>query len=201
MDEITSVFIQEAREQLAEMESGLLRFEQTPDDADNINAIFRAAHTVKGGAGVVECDFIVDFTHLVENLLDSLRNGELAVTAPLATLLLECCDQMASLVDVLAAGAAQPAAKLQADGDALTLRLQQFIAADHGTAGSKLAVADAVEVESSGGSVVNTDSWHISVRFGRDVLRGGTDPPGFNSYGRKCLNLLEAVLKIATTAR
>ena len=101
MDEITSVFIQEAREQLAEMESGLLRFEQTPDDADNINAIFRAAHTVKGGAGVVECDFIVDFTHLVENLLDALRNGDLAVSPQLATVLLGCCDHMGRLIDVL----------------------------------------------------------------------------------------------------
>ncbi len=54
MDEITSVFIQESREQLAEMEAGLLRLEQAPDDQDNINAIFRAAHTIKGGSGVIE---------------------------------------------------------------------------------------------------------------------------------------------------
>ena len=52
MDELTSVYIQESREQLAEMEAGLLRLEQEPDDADNINAIFRAAHTIKGGSGV-----------------------------------------------------------------------------------------------------------------------------------------------------
>ena len=58
MDEITSVFIQECREQLAEMEAGLLRLEQDPSDNDNLNAIFRAAHTIKGGAGVVECHFI-----------------------------------------------------------------------------------------------------------------------------------------------
>ena len=53
MDEITSVFVQECHEQLAEMESGLLRLEQAPSDTDNLNAIFRAAHTIKGGAGVV----------------------------------------------------------------------------------------------------------------------------------------------------
>ena len=52
MDELTSVYVQECREQLAEMEAGLLRLEQVPDDHDNINAIFRAAHTIKGGSGV-----------------------------------------------------------------------------------------------------------------------------------------------------
>ena len=74
MDELTSVYIQESREQLAEMEAGLLRLEQNPDDSDNINAIFRAAHTIKGGSGVIECAFIEHFTHRVENLLDALRN-------------------------------------------------------------------------------------------------------------------------------
>ena len=185
MDEITSVFIQESREQLAEMEAGLLRLEQNPDDRDNINGIFRAAHTIKGGAGVVECTFIVSFTHWVENLLDVLRNGTIAVSGPLATLLLECCDQMTLLIDVLAAGGAGPDAALQAHGDALAGRLQQFLVGDPlaEAARSEMAVHDAtVEVEASGGGVVITDSWHISVRFGENVLRGGMDPLSFIRY-------------------
>lgn len=48
MDELTSVFIQEGREQLQAMETGLLDLEQQPDNHDNINGIFRAAHTIKG---------------------------------------------------------------------------------------------------------------------------------------------------------
>ena len=185
MDEITSVFVQESREQLAEMEAGLLRLEQNPDDRDNINGIFRAAHTIKGGAGVVECTFIVSFTHWVENLLDVLRNGTIAVSGPLATLLLECCDQMTLLIDVLAAGSAGPDAALQAHGDALAGRLQQFLVGDPlaEAARSEMAVHDAtVEVEASGGGVVITDSWHISVRFGENVLRGGMDPLSFIRY-------------------
>ena len=50
MDELTGVFVQESREQLAEMEAGLLALEADPEDASDINAIFRAAHTIKGGA-------------------------------------------------------------------------------------------------------------------------------------------------------
>jgi two-component system chemotaxis sensor kinase CheA len=184
MDELTSVYVQESREQLAEMETGLLRLEQDADDHDNINGIFRAAHTIKGGAGVVECGFIVAFTHRVENLLDSLRNGDLAVTPPLATLLLECCDHIGGLIDVLAAQLAEPRAELLARGDALTLRLQDVLeTCGKAAAGVSLTVHDDIgDVESSGGGVVNTDSWHISVRFGRDVLRGGTDPLSFLRY-------------------
>ena len=186
MDELTSVYIQESREQLAEMEAGLLRLEQTPDDNDNINAIFRAAHTIKGGAGVVECHFIVSFTHLVENLLDSLRNGDMAVSATITTLLLECCDHMGQLLAVLAAQAAEPDGNLLAHGDTLTARLKDIIeGTGTGPAGSSLTVRDDDdddEVESSGGGVVNTDSWHISVRFGKNLLRGGMDPLSFIRY-------------------
>lgn len=187
MDEITSVFIQESREQLAEMESGLLQLEQNPDDMDNINGIFRAAHTIKGGAGVVECDFIVAFSHRVENILDSLRNNELAVTPALATLLLQCCDHMVSLIDVLAAGGDAPDAALKTRGDALTEQLKGFLEklGDPATAASAsdIVVKDpTVEVESSGGGIVLSDSWHISVRFGENVLRGGMDPLSFIRY-------------------
>ncbi|NTV69787.1 MAG: chemotaxis protein CheA [Azonexaceae bacterium] len=199
MDEITSVFIQESREQLAEMESGLLQLEQNPDDHDNINGIFRAAHTIKGGSGVIECHFIESFTHRVENALDALRNGELAVSPLLATLLLECCDHMVSLIDVLAAENDAPDAELKASGDLLTERLKDFLDTIGGNPAasdaSQLTVADdTVEVESSGGGIVLTDSWHISVRFGENVLRGGMDPLSFIRY----LSTLGEILGIET---
>ena len=181
MEAITSVFIQESREQLAEMEARLLRLEQTPDDIDNINGIFRAAHTIKGGAGVVECRPIVSFTHLLENLLDVLRNGETAVSPSLTTLLLECCDHMGCLVDLLAAEIAAPDADLQAHGDALTERLKAFLLAD-GLVSDLVVHDDTVEVETSGGGVVITDSWHISVRFGENVFRGGMEPLSYIRY-------------------
>jgi len=190
MDELTSVYIQECREQLADMEAGLLRLEQAPDDRDNLNGIFRAAHTLKGGAGVIECHFIEHFTHGVENLLDALRNGDFAVTGAMATLLLECCDHMGSLIDVLAAQAPEPDTEVQARGDALTTRVTAILGehqaksdADPEASPSSLTVQDDnVELESSGGGVVNTDSWHISIRFGQNVLRGGTDPLSFIRY-------------------
>jgi len=204
MDEITSIFIQESREQLAAMEAGLLSLEQDPNDKDNINTIFRAAHTIKGGSGVIECHPIESFTHHVENLLDAVRQGEIAVTPPLATLLLECCDHMASLVDLLSIEASLSSADQQARCAALTERLAEFL---HSAGQNALASVGAdvanmtvqetsVDVESSGGGIVLSDSWHISVRFGENVLRGGMDPLAFIRY----LGGLGEILGIETLA-
>lgn len=202
MDEITSVFIQESREQLTEMEAGLLRLEQEPEDQDNINGIFRAAHTIKGGSGVIECGFIESFTHLVENVLDALRNGQVATSASLATLLLECCDHMNSLLDLLASGASAPGSELKVRGDALLERLGVFLVPAAAEASPPSAATDPgadvtlpeSEVEVSGGGIVLTDSWHISVRFGPNVLRGGMDPLSFIRY----LGSLGEILGIET---
>jgi two-component system chemotaxis sensor kinase CheA len=185
MDELTRVFIQECREQLAEMEAGLLRLEQNPDDARDIDGIFRAAHTIKGGSGVIECHFIESFTHRVENLLDALRNGEIAMSAAITTLLLECGDHMGRLVDALAAQQPAPDDELAALGEALTARVNTALAQDEAAPAPSCLVVkdeDEAEVEASGGGVVNTDSWHISVRFGANVLRGGMDPLSFIRY-------------------
>jgi two-component system, chemotaxis family, sensor kinase CheA len=184
MDELTSVFIQEAREQLAEMEAGLLCLEQTPDDRDRIDAIFRAAHTIKGGSGTIECDFIENFMHRVENLLDALRNGAIALSPALTSLLLACCDQMGGLVGVLASQAEAPDDELQARGDALSARLDAFLegGADREASQDLTLVDPTDEFETTGGGVVITDAWHISVRFGENMLRGGTDPLSFIRY-------------------
>ena len=193
MDELTSVFIQEGREQLQAMENGLLELEQNPADQDNINGIFRAAHTIKGASGVIECHFIEGFMHKVENVLDRLRNGEIQVSGDLTGLLLRCCDQLGSLMDVLEAGVAEPADDVKAHGDALLAELAVYTSAGAPLAAGGMVEAEA-EVLSSGGGVVITDAWHISVRFGPDVLRGGMDPLSFIRF----LGTLGEILAIET---
>ena len=172
--ELTGVFVQEAREQLAEMERLLLQLEQEPSNRDNLDAIFRAAHTVKGAAGVVECGYIEAFTHHVESTLEQLRTGILAVTPDLASLLLLCCDHMGQLLEVLARGEAAPSAELYAAGEALIARLCALTGAPPATREQG--------VEASGGGPMSTDNWYISVRFGPDVLKFGMDPLAFLRY-------------------
>lgn len=198
MDEITSVFVTESREQLTALEAALLDLEANAGDPDTLNAVFRSAHTIKGGAGVVECEFIVAFTHVVENVLDKLRNGEIAVSGDLVAVLLSCADHIGHLLDVLEAGATQPDEDLTAEGTTILARLQRDWLAQHDDAAPRSGPPSAREepVSSSGGGAVETDCWHISLRFGPNVLRGGMDPLSFLRY----LDTLGRIVHIETLA-
>ncbi len=92
MAEIAKVFFQESREGLDVMESGLLSLGATTADNESINTIFRAAHSIKGGAATFGFTEVAGFTHGVETLLDEMRNGVRPVTADAVQVLLQSCD-------------------------------------------------------------------------------------------------------------
>jgi two-component system chemotaxis sensor kinase CheA len=129
MDEILSVFSVEAREQLEAMEAGLMQLEQGDRDPETINAVFRAAHTIKGGAGVVEIHSVEKFTHVLENVLDRLRNGEIEVSGDMISALLAGCDHIGALLGVVQAGGMEPDDELKAAGEAITESLRPFLGA------------------------------------------------------------------------
>jgi two-component system chemotaxis sensor kinase CheA len=188
MEEIYGVFAQEAREQLAAMEDGLLRMEQGEHDGDTLNAIFRAAHTIKGAAGVVELHHIEQFTHVLENLLDKLRNGDIAVSGELITALLKGCDHIAAQLDRVDHGQLDADEALQRSGAATADALRVFT--NGGSEPHMVPEASLGAVERSGGETPITDCWHVSIRFGRDVLKNGMEPLAFLRY---LLNLGEIV--------
>ena len=107
MEEILGVFIQESRELLATMEGDLLEMEQSHCNPEVLNAIFRAAHTIKGGSGIVELGVIESFTHVCENVLDKLRNNEITASGNLISVLLHSCDHIGALLDRAATGATE----------------------------------------------------------------------------------------------
>ncbi|MGC4060432.1 MAG: chemotaxis protein CheA [Aquabacterium sp.] len=186
LDEALMAFITESRDLLEKMEEALLLIEQQPDDAETINAIFRAAHTIKGSAGIFGLQGIVAFTHVAENVLDEVRKGRIRFDADLANLFLGVGDHIHSLVELLAAGQEpdEPCAKLGAN---LIARMEKVLGAgaSHASTASAAATAatanhaDEAELQRTGGGVVDTDNWHISVRFGRDTMRQGFDPLSF----------------------
>ncbi|HLA35832.1 MAG TPA: chemotaxis protein CheA [Rhodocyclaceae bacterium] len=189
MEEIFAVFVQEAREQLTEMESGLMRLQAGERDAELINAIFRAAHTIKGGAGVVEIGVVEHFTHSAENALDQVRNGELPLSAELIDDLLSAADHLGALFDAIEKGESGDAPELKAKGEAIVERLNDHCS--HTAHGAPTAADGQAShlpghpqdaVETSGGGSVGADTWHISVRFGPDVMRKGMDPLAFLRY-------------------
>lgn len=101
MDENLSIFISESNELLEDMESALLDLEAQPGDQESINRVFRAAHTIKGNAGLFGYDQIIDFTHVIESLLVEVRNGIIPITSELVSLLMRGKDLIASMVDYI----------------------------------------------------------------------------------------------------
>ncbi|MDF1642825.1 MAG: chemotaxis protein CheA [Pseudomonadales bacterium] len=91
-DEILQDFLVEAGEILEQLNEQLVDLEQKPDDVELLNAIFRGFHTVKGGAGFLQIENLVNVCHVTENLFDSLRKGELAVSAELMDIVLQVLD-------------------------------------------------------------------------------------------------------------
>lgn len=182
MDQALQTFIVESRELLQQMEEALLYLETTPDDVDAVNAMFRAAHTIKGSAGLFGLDHIVAFTHVVENVLDKVRSAEIAISAELVALMLSCGDHIGRLVDAI--GSELPAETLAAGEKLLEkLRTDYGGPSEHGLTGkANVPAHQEADVEASGGGELDTDTWHISLTFGRDVLRNGMDPLSFIRY-------------------
>jgi two-component system chemotaxis sensor kinase CheA len=111
MSQFYQVFFEEAAEHLSTMESLLLGIDLAAPDSEQLNAIFRAAHSIKGSAGTFGFGDMADVTHILENLLDRLRKGELALRNDMIDAFLDAGDV---LKDMLAAhkgeGEADPAA-------------------------------------------------------------------------------------------
>lgn len=177
-DQALDTYVAESRELLQDMERGLLACCDGAADSDLVNGLFRAAHTIKGSAGLFGLDAIVAFTHTVESVLDRVRDGVLAIDSTLAALLLECCDHMGQLVDAVAGGGSVEAT---ADGAAVQRRLAVYLGESAAVA-ANAAAANSLDAETGTAANGRNDYWHISLRFGRDVFRNGMDPLSFIRY-------------------
>jgi two-component system chemotaxis sensor kinase CheA len=202
LDDALETFILECRELLEDMEAALLGVEQAPEKDELVNAIFRAAHTIKGSAGLFSLDHVVAFTHVLESVLDRVRAGKLKIEDQLVVLLLACCDHIGSLVDGLAEGQTTASEEQLQEGEPLVVQLRTYLEAPHSATaqrvGSSLSTtgpgADVDRTQRIGENVANADHWHISVRFGPNVLRNGMDPLSFIRY----LRTMGAIRGIAT---
>ncbi len=110
-------FFQESAEHINTIETGLLRLASTPDDAELLNSIFRAAHSIKGAAGAFGLTDVVRLTHALENLLDLMRNGSVTPEKTAISQMLQAAD----LLKVLTAG---PGAETPAGLDGVILALE-----------------------------------------------------------------------------
>ncbi|MFP4168632.1 MAG: chemotaxis protein CheW [Desulfonatronovibrionaceae bacterium] len=100
-DETLHMYVEEAREHLGDIETNLLDVEQAGDDfdPDQVNKVFRAAHSMKGGAGFLGLTNIKELAHRIENVLDMVRNHELTPTPDVVNIVLLAFDRLSELVD------------------------------------------------------------------------------------------------------
>ncbi|MEQ4604939.1 MAG: Hpt domain-containing protein, partial [Pseudomonas amygdali] len=188
LDQAQQTFIVEARELLQAMEESLLQLESEPGDQDAIGAVFRATHTIKGSAGLFGLTPIVSFTHIVEDVLDRLREGSVSVDAGLIAVLLKSGDHMLELIDVVASRGQTlqpPALEREA---ALRQALQVYQAPGNAQPADEAQAPSVIDEQPA--EVL----WHISLRFGVDVFRNGMDPLSFLRY----LNTLGQMVQVTT---
>lgn len=184
-EQLIPSFVAESRELLQQMEDSLLVIEAEPADADAISAIFRAAHTIKGNAGVFGFDDIVAFTHVVESVLDEVRAGITKIDKDLIALLLNCRDHIEEKLDVLSGTASVDQDEHTQVSATLVSRLRMYLpnTSSHGSepGASQTSVASADDGDATAAVVAN-ENWHISLRMGRDALRNGMDPLSILHY-------------------
>ena len=99
MAAIRQTFFQECEEQLSEMEIGLLAMDEGSADSETVNAVFRAVHSIKGGAGAFKLTQLVQFSHTFETALDHVRSGKLAPTPEMMKIMLRAADVLSDLVE------------------------------------------------------------------------------------------------------
>jgi len=182
LSQFHQVFFEESFEGLEIMENGLLDLAPGSNDTDAINTIFRAAHSIKGGAGTFGFQMVSDFTHVAETLLDEYRSESRAVTQNGIDLLLESVDVLRNILGDLQAKTDVN----MSDADALKVRFEAFLAgSDQPVQGdvtptTKAApeIASQTEAPAADGDSSSTDTglWRIKFIPSADIVQTGNEP-------------------------
>jgi two-component system chemotaxis sensor kinase CheA len=159
VDRFREVFFEEAADHLADMEAALLRLEETPQDQELLHRIFRCAHSIKGASSTFGFSDIARFTHVLESLLDRMRDGEICHTTQLTDLLLRSADTLRGLVAAARNGQESPA-----EVESVLGELEHALAQGPPTPVQPSASSPSASV------------YRVVFVPGRDVLRQGMDP-------------------------
>lgn len=184
MSQFYQTFFDESFEGLDIMESGLLGLDIGAADAETINTVFRAAHSIKGGSATFGFTVVAEFTHLMETLLDEMRDGTRMVTEDSVDYLLKSVDCLKELLT-----AVQNEAEYNEDFvNEVKAGLERLL---HGDNESSVGASGEGELDNKpGGSVV--EGWIIDFKPAEYLLKTGNDPV-------RLINELSLLGKIETT--
>ncbi len=166
---MVQLFLVESEEMIAALESGLLALEHSPEDPEVLNQVFRAAHTIKGSAGLVNLDKIVEFMHWMENLLELLRSGKLSAGSEIISTLLAALDVLKEMVSLVREE--KPIEGIKGYGKELH-ELRVLVEAHQG------APADRPPGRAEGSMAGSSEQriYEIQLRFKPDLMQNGQDP-------------------------
>jgi len=177
MAQFHQVFFEESFEGLDIMETGLLNLDLGDVDDEDINTIFRAAHSIKGGSGTFGFSAVSDFTHVMETLLDEMRDGRRQVTQPAVDVLLASVDCLKEMLTAIQDEQEVDVASVSEYKKALEVELN----------GASVETPEAVStepaetVDESSSTVQSVDEegetgWRIAFSPHADLLKTGNDP-------------------------
>lgn len=179
MAEIAQLFIEESVEGLDVMESGLLNLDLGAADPETMNAIFRAAHSIKGGGATFGFTEVSEFAHQVETLLDEMRQDESPVTREGVDLLLASVDCMREMVEGLTDGSADPE-KAKTIHQQLEVMLNTDPASIPSSSEGKLNHDTEEDTETADPIDLATadcgSAWHIAFKPDEDLFKSCNDP-------------------------
>lgn len=173
MEEVLAMFAADCAARLDELEAGLLGLERDGDCTQPLNAAFRAIHTVKGNAIVVQQGEIEWFSHITESVMARLRDGLLHVDAELVSVLLACCDHLRFLLSQVNAEQASGPGFAEADRAQLIGLLVPYLGDTDAAAGMQSPRHAAQTHEDAG------QYWQLHLKFQSRVLLRGMDPLDF----------------------
>jgi two-component system chemotaxis sensor kinase CheA len=168
LDQFKVGFLTECDELLADMEAMLVQLTPENADKDTLNAIFRCAHSIKGGSGAFGLDSIMNFTHILEALLDAMREDKVAVSTEAVDSLLQAVDVVNAMVTAAKENVAPPANL----GAALAERLQSL--ASSGV--EEVPVATAVKTAQATKATSGEKLFHIGFVAHETLLLSGNEP-------------------------
>ncbi len=183
MSQFHQVFFEECFEGLEAMESGLLTLDMGDIDSEIINTIFRGAHSIKGGSGTFGFTVVADYTHIMETLLDEMRDGRRKVTQPAVDVLLgsvDCLREMLTAIqnehDVNNASVAKHKAALESVLNGSSAAEVSAFSVEHEAVNEKTAINDTSDINEEESFELEEQGWKIAFCPYLDLLKTGNDP-------------------------
>jgi len=183
MSQFHQVFFEECFEGLEAMESGLLTLDMGDIDSEVINTIFRGAHSIKGGSGTFGFTVVAEYTHIMETLLDEMRDGRRKVTQPAVDVLLgsvDCLREMLTAIqneqEVNSASVGKHKAALEVVLNGGTIPVESALPVEQQITTDEIPVNVSLNIDEEELTIFEEQGWKIAFCPYLDLLKTGNDP-------------------------